>query len=123
MGPPSKISLGIIGHVLLLNQAFLAKSFASEISSGLIAIYRKMIISNFQNPSEKTAENMGHFMTHADFENLYRFGRKGGEKTRKLCTPEILVRHLRRTKIGVVYYLHHQWVCFESAGLNFSSSV
>jgi hypothetical protein len=44
MGPPSKISLGIIGHVLLLNRAFLAKSFASESSSGFIAIYRKTII-------------------------------------------------------------------------------
>jgi hypothetical protein len=123
MGPPSKISLGIIGQVLLLNHAFLAKSFASESSSGLIAIYRKTIISNFLNPSEKTAENMEHFMTHADLENLYRFGRKGGKKRRKLCTPEILVTHLRRIKIGVVYYLHRQWVCFESAGLNFSSSV
>jgi hypothetical protein len=69
MGPPSKISLGIIGHVLL-NRAFLAKSFASESSSGLIAIYRKTIISNFLNRSEKTAENMEHFMTHADLENL-----------------------------------------------------
>jgi hypothetical protein len=56
----------------------LAKSFASESSSGLIAIYRKTIISNFLNPSEKTAENMEHFMTHTDLENLYRFGRKGG---------------------------------------------
>ncbi len=52
-----------------------------------------------------------------------QIGRKGGKKRRKLCTPEILVTHLRRTKIGVVYYLHHQWVCFESAGLNLSSSV
>jgi hypothetical protein len=80
MGPPSKISLGIIGHVLLLNCAFFAKSFASENSSGLIAIYRKTIISNFLNPSEKTAENMEHFMTHADLENLYRLEEKGGKK-------------------------------------------
>jgi hypothetical protein len=27
---------------------------------------------------------MEHFMTHADLENLYRFGRKGGKKRRKI---------------------------------------
>jgi hypothetical protein len=46
----------------------------------LIAIYRKTIISNFLNPSEKTAENMEHFMTHADLENLYRLEEKGEKK-------------------------------------------
>jgi hypothetical protein len=43
MGPPSNISLGIIGHVLLLKCTFLAKSFASESSSGLIAIYLNLL--------------------------------------------------------------------------------
>jgi len=47
--------------------------------------------------------------------------KKREKKRRKLCTPEILVTHLGKTKIGVVYYLHHQWVCFKSAGLNLSS--
>ncbi len=120
MGPPSKISLGIIGHVLLLNRAFLAKSFASESSSGFIAIYRKTIIWIQVKRQLKTWSILWPMQILKTFTDLEE---KGEKKEEKLCTPEILVTHLRRTKIGVVYYLHHQWVCFESAGLNLSSSV